>query len=597
MCGFIGEISFNKIAKENIDTANRQIECRGPDEKNIYENILDLNKNKINLFLIFNRLSIVELTKYGSQPMYDEILNTLIMFNGEIFNHQELKREILNSNKGITFKSANSDTELLLIGLSLYGDSFVHKLIGQFSFIFIDFNSLNLMMCRDRLGQKPLYFNLESDSLKFSSNLKALKDISQNADLDLSRISDYLSLNIFPGSKTMYKKILKVNPGQLIKLDLNTLKISNDYIYWNPDNYIDEKVFNYDEFLHKLNNSIEIRSKADVPVASFLSGGVDSTSIVKNLYDSDLEVNTFSVIYNDKKFDESEWIQKVVSKYRTNHISINLEKPSYNNVIQALDSLDEPYADPSVVPSYLLCKEISNHYKVAISGDGGDELFGGYLRTEKVLNRNNFYVNKLDRLYKIYPNILGTGANFYRYSQNPAQAYGSYLQDLKFLKLLDINKNLVYEDSFINNSYSSSRKSLIASDYQFYLPELMMLKVDRTSMKNSLEVRSPFVDHRLVEYMLSTNLESDSRLTHKKLLKDYLSNDFGSDFVNRRKMGFVFNVKNFIFENRNEIYDHIELLPFVEKKHLKKLFLFKNRTNSNRLWNLFTLSRNLFGGK
>ena len=138
MCGFIGEISFNKIAKENIDTANRQIECRGPDEKNIYENILDLNKNKINLFLIFNRLSIVELTKYGSQPMYDEILNTLIMFNGEIFNHQELKREILNSNKGITFKSANSDTELLLIGLSLYGDSFVHKLIGQFSFIFID---------------------------------------------------------------------------------------------------------------------------------------------------------------------------------------------------------------------------------------------------------------------------------------------------------------------------------------------------------------------------------------------------------------------------------------------------------------------------
>ena len=175
-------------------------------------------------------------------------------------------------------------------------------------------------------------------------------------------------------------------------------------------------------------------------LVSFLSGGVDSTSIVKNLYDSDLEVNTFSVIYNDKKFDESEWIQKVVSKYRTNHISINLEKPSYNNVIQALDSLDEPYADPSVVPSYLLCKEISNHYKVAISGDGGDELFGGYLRTEKVLNRNNFYVNKLDRLYKIYPNILGTGANFYRYSQNPAQAYGSYLQDLKFLKLLDLNK-------------------------------------------------------------------------------------------------------------------------------------------------------------
>ena len=597
MCGFIGEISFNKIAKEKINSANKQIECRGPDEKKIYQNFLDLNNNKINLFLIFNRLSIVELTKHGSQPMYEEILNTLIMFNGEIFNHQELKKEILDSNNGVTFKSANSDTELLLIGLSLYGESFVNKLIGQFSFIFIDFNSFDLIMCRDRLGQKPLYFNLESDSLKFSSNLNALKDISQNADLDFSRVSDYLSLNIFPGTKTIYKKILKVNPGQLIKLDLKTLKISSEYIYWNLNNYIDEKVFDYDEFLHTLNNSIEIRSKADVPVASFLSGGLDSTSIVKNLYDSNIEVNTFSVIYNDKKFDESKWIKKVVKKYKTNHISINLDKPSYDNVIEALDSLDEPYADPSVVPSYFLCKEISNHYKVAISGDGGDELFGGYLRTEKVLNRKKFYVNRLDKLYKIYPNILGTGAKFNRYSQNPAQAYGSFLQDLKFLKLLDLNKNLIYEDSFINNSYSSLRKSLIASDYQFYLSELMMLKVDRTSMKNSLEVRSPFVDHRLVEYMLSTNLDSDPRLIHKNLLKDYLLKDFGSDFINRKKMGFVFNVKNFIFENRNEIYDHIELLPFIEKKHLKKLFLFRSRTNSNRLWNLFTLSRNIFGSK
>ena len=180
-----------------------------------------------------------------------------------------------------------------------------------------------------------------------------------------------------------------------------------------------------------------------------------------------------------------------------------------------------------------------------------------------------------------------------RFNKNINLAYSSYLQDKKFLKLLGIELDKKFEESFMLENYSSKIKILINSDFKFFLPEMMLLKVDRTSMKNSLEVRSPFVDHRLIEYVMSINLENNHLMNKKNILKNYLRNDFGDDFVSRKKMGFVFDIEKFIYSHKNEISEEIKNLQIINKKLLKILLNNKNRINANRLWSLFILSKKI----
>lgn len=594
MCGFIGQVLNKKIDKNSLLVANSNIECRGPDETCYFGFENELSFKGLDTKLIFNRLSIVELSEAGRQPMFSKKFNTLILFNGEIFNHKELRKHILKSDNTINFVSSNSDTEVLLIGLSLFGEKFIKSLIGQFAFVFFNFNKNEIMMCRDRIGQKPLFYSVDKNGLSFSSNLKSLVQTSDKTSINESEISNYLSLNTIPSPETLFNNIYKLKPGELIKVNVAQKFSIEKIIYWNIDNYLSENTIDIDKFDSLLNDSINLRIDADVPVANYLSGGIDSTTIVKKLSDfgySDL--NTFSVVYDGNKFDESFWINKVVEKYNTNHTNINIPKPSFIDAVNAIDSLDEPYSDPSIVPSYLLARETSKFFKVALSGDGGDELLGGYLRTERILNRNYFLINKFDKLYKYYPPQFGTGAKFMRFNKNINLAYSSYLQDRKFLKLLGIELDKKFEESFMLENYPSKIKILINSDFKFFLPEMMLLKVDRTSMKNSLEIRSPFVDHRLIEYVMSIKLENNHLMNKKNILKNYLRNDFGDDFVSRKKMGFVFDIEKFIYSHKNEISEEIKNLQIINKKLLNILFNTKNRINANRLWSLFILSKKI----
>lgn len=592
MCGFIGTISLQQIDNEKIKLANKLIECRGPDHTS------SLQKNVGNKYfnLWFNRLAIIDLDEKANQPMYSDKFKTTILFNGEIYNHKALRQELIK--KGITFKSSHSDTETLLIGISYFGLNFIEKIRGQFSIAFLDELNNKFYLIRDRLGQKPLYVNFNNKRIDFGSNLISLLKISNHKSIDEQEIYNYLAYGISSSPKTLFKSITKVKPGEIVSIDLGENQFSiSQFNYWNIEDYQDEKSFNKEEFFDIFSESVSLRVEADVPVSNFLSGGIDSTSIVKNMLDKGKDINSFSVYIDNPKYDESEYIKQVVKKYNLNHEYVKITSEINNkDVFESLDCLDEPYYDPSVVPSYLLSREISKKYKVAISGDGGDELLGGYQRTILSLNKASIFKNLFSKLYFLYPAILGTGNKLLSNSNNLETRFRSFLEDQKLLNIFGIKAaqhNYASHLSFNNNNIY---KSLLIADYRFYLPEMMMFKIDRTSMANSLEIRSPFVDNKLIEYVMSTSTNYIDFENPKKILKNYLSEDFKDKFLNRRKQGFVFDVEDWVYNNLDLISDTISsgnVVDNLDKNIISKLKINKSRINGQRIWKLFVLENYL----
>lgn len=588
MCGFIGKITTSNIDYNLLEKANKYLVCRGPDSKEQF-NVLE---NNINYSLIFNRLKIVDLSDKANQPMHLEDYSASIVFNGEIYNHELLRKELEYS--GVKFRTNNSDTEVLLNGFRLHGKDFVNKLRGQFAFSYIDYKLQKVFLVSDRLNQKPLYYSIEHNSIIFSSNLRSLVSVNKSFNLNDDFITEYLLYGVISSPGTIFEKIKKMEPAQIIEIKLGSKTFEDkSYKYWNPESYLDSKKFNKDEFFDKFDDSVAVRTKADVPIANFLSGGIDSTSIIKNMHDKGENINSFSIVFDEKKYNEQEWSSKVADRYSTNHKEINASTNlSNDNIESALKSLDEPYSDPSVFPSHLIADKISDYYKVAISGDGGDELLGGYTRTVKTLQRKNqFFSHLVSYGYKIYPPFLGTGNFFLSKSRDLDQAYESFFKDEKFLKLLKVSEHNVKKNINLKKNVDDY-KALLLQDYKYYLPEMMMYKIDRTSMANSLEIRSPFVDHNLIEYVLSTSLDENNLNINKKLLKDYLRTDFSEEFVSREKKGFVFDVKSWVYNNLDYVNNFLnEGIYFkkVPKNTIKHLSIYKTRINANRIWRLFVL--------
>lgn len=587
MCGYIGKVSFNSIDHNQLKIANDLMICRGPDNTSSY-----IDKfNNVNYSLLFNRLKIVDLSDNANQPMLTEDSNYLVMFNGEIYNHSELRHELKKI--GAKFITKNSDTEVVLNGFRYLGKDFIQKLRGQFSICFIDKNKNKAYLVSDRLNQKPLYYFLQNETLTFSSNLRSLLKSLNHYSIDEKYINEYLMYGIVSSPNTIFKDIFKMMPGQIIEVEIERSKFNvNKNVYWDPKDHIDNNKFSKDQFFEIFEESIQIRKNADVPIANFLSGGIDSTSIIKSLNDKNEEINSFSVVFNEEKYNEQKWSRLVAEKYKTNHVEINASVDlDIDQISSALNSLDEPYSDPSVIPSYLISKKISKHYKVAISGDGGDELLGGYQRTNIALKNKSLISDLISKLYKFYPGILGSGNFFLSKSKNLNLLYESFFKDEKFFNLLKIENTHLNQIICIDESLDDF-KSLLLQDYQYYLPEMMMFKIDRTSMQNSLEVRSPFVDHKLVEYVLSTSLDINGLNIDKNILKNYLLKDFGTEFTTRRKKGFVFDLESWVFNNISYVSDTLNkginsyLIP---KNLISKLSINKSRINANRIWKLFVL--------
>ena len=595
MCGFLGKISFNEINKNLLEDGNKFTVCRGPDEcKRLFgkfESIFD-NSDNLNFDFIFNRLSILDLSDKGSQPMIYKSNQCISMFNGEIFNHKELRAEL--ESKGIKFNSSHSDSEVVLKGLSTYGLDYVKKLRGQFAIAFYNSSLKKLYLIRDRLGQKPLYYIANKHSISFASNLKSLISIEQDVNIKEKSLIEYLSYGIVPSPNTLFENYYKIEPGQILEIKLVKDNILlNQHKYWDPIDFLDNKKFNKNLLFDLIDESTNIRNKADVDIAYFLSGGIDSTSIIKSAIKENKTINSYSIIYDDKKYDESIYINEVSEKYKTNHTNKKLSNSDISKIInETISALDEPYADPSIIPTYAMCKEISKSYKVAISGDGGDEAFGGYTRFQKSIGRKR-NLRFLASLFNIYPYIFGTGNIFLRNSKNIIHSYSSFLVDKKLIKALGFKVPTTMESTIIPKNLNEIN-TIYLSDYYFFLSEMMLFKIDRMSMANSLEVRSPFLDNKLVEYMLSVNKNFLVSRNPKKVLKSRLIEDFSSVFINRKKMGFVFNVEEWVFANKKLIDSEVERLNLLKndfKRVIKKLSYYKSKTNGLRIWKLYILAK------
>lgn len=591
MCGYLGYISKNSnISNDDFKDANKYIECRGPD------NCISVNSNqnssiqllkKYNYNFTFNRLKIVDLADDANQPMYSEKYQSLILFNGEIFNHVELRKEL--ESYGEKFYTKNSDTEVLLIGLSKFGINYLNKLNGQFSVYFMKMDQQIAYLIRDRLGQKPLFYSIDENNLIFGSNLKALNKL-KNSEIYEYSIYEYLNFGVIPSPNTLYKNILKLEPATYIKIDLETFKTYKTK-YWELDKFQGNNVFDSDIFNSLYENSIKLRSQADVEVACFLSGGLDSSSIISNLAKQVNSVNTFSVNFKNTDFDESHHSKLVAEKFSTNHKGYDFYNDiSIDLIEKSIEIFDEPYSDPSTVPSFLISKLMSETYRVGISGDGGDELMGGYYRTQKLLKKR-FSIFP-EKLFNFYPSILGSGSNILSLSKNDFVAYKSFFSDKKLLNLLNID----YIDSFDryrDYKFLDNYKFFQFIELDFYLSEMMNLKVDRTSMANSLEVRSPFQDFRLVEYVYNTNSSGFQKIP-KFVIKDKLSQHFENEFINRKKQGFVFDTKNWVYdnlENINQTFQNGKIVTNIDENILTKLSRVRTTQNALRIWKLFFLEK------
>jgi len=590
MCGFTGCFSFQNISSQDIDEGNKLAVCRGPDnQKNIS------GSEGINFDLWFNRLSIIDLNDNANQPMVSSSLNSLIMFNGEIYNSNKLRQK--KELKNYDFKTSHSDTETLLAGLEISGIEFINNLEGQFSFIYWNKQEKKIFFVKDRLSQKPLYFNLNENTITFASNLKSILKILKNNHVNDNYIKQYIAYGVVFSPNTIFDNIHKVEPGHYLEIDyIDNIFKSTVNKYWQPFDFIGNKKFSQEEFLDIFSESVEKRLVSDVPIASFLSGGLDSTSIVKKISELGHRINTFSVVVDKSEINEESYIKEVVSKYNTNHSQIKVESSiSSKNVFEALDCLDEPYGDPSIVPSFLLSKLISQDFKVAISGDGGDELLGGYSRMKNHLVKRSKLKNLYSKLYKTYPPLFGTGTRLKSFSNDFLEAHKSYIEDEKLVGLLfDTQINSQSGINFIEDK--SLYKSVLINEYKYYLSEQMMFKVDRASMANSLEVRSPLVDNKLVEYILNTSHNYISKDSQKLPLVDYLKEDFDSSFLNRPKQGFVFDYHTWVFENFNLISDIIDNSELNKYFHANKIYMlnkFKTRINALRLWRIFVLANYL----
>jgi len=590
MCGYVGKFSINNFYSEDVYQANRFNICRGPDDLQTLEG----NQNNINYSMVFNRLSILDLTDKAAQPMQDGYGN-IIMFNGEIYNHKEL-RDYLES-RNIKFTSNHSDTETLLHGLKLLGTKFLKMAIGQFSIMYLNKNENTLTLVRDRVGQKPLFYYKNSQDLLISTNLKAILKLKKDFNIRDDSLKEYFDTGVISAPNTLFEEIYKLQPGEVVTISIEENFRHKKQKFWSigDTTLTDKKPFIQEEFKELLIDSVKIRQNADVKVANLLSGGIDSTTILKLAKENttSYSLNTFSITNKGTQYDETKWINDVITKYDISYekVDIDVDNIHLDLIDESIEAFDEPYSDPSTVPSYIIYKEISKHYKVAVSGDGGDELLGGYTRILKTLNRSKYKRSYLN----LYPAFLGSGNKLSINQQNLDDAYLSFFKDPKFLKLLNLQSyNL--EEKFIDFK-ESEYLSMINFDYRYYLPEMMMLKVDRASMANSVEIRSPFVDHRLIEYMLVSNFEVTNNEDQKNPLKKILSEDFTDTFINRKKMGFVFDLKKWIYGNSQYLSDFFNkesnLIGNLNPNIMSTLSINKSNMNAQRIWRIYFIEKYL----
>jgi len=555
MCGFAGY--FGNGSRPLLEKMLSAIGHRGPDDRGI--EIM----NQVGLG--HNRLSVIDLTSAGHQPMFDPERTVAIVFNGEIYNFRALRAKL---EQKYHFRSS-TDTETIIYAYKEYGTDCLMHLRGMFSFVIYDITKNLLFGARDRAGEKPLKYHVSDGMFAFASENKALLPVlGARPQADLNAINHYLTLQYVPAPFTGFKEIYKLPAGHYFIYQDEKLSIHK---YWSLD-YSKKLDVTENEceslILGKLKESIRIMLEADVPLGAFLSGGVDSSAVVALMSGcSSTPVRTFSIGFEDPKFDETRYAREVANRYGTNHTELVVDNGSAGEAFLGIaDHYDEPIADNSVLPTFLLSKLARQSVTVAMTGDGGDENFAGYQR-HNIVEFSNYYqrlpspVRRLvvDRaantLYRMMPTAFTERAK--RFSNTFDEPFHrKYLQYSCFFTTHE--KESIFSEEFRNSreytdtfnlfhqpchqNWSSLDKAL-ATDVHSYLPEDLLFKTDISSMAFALELRSPFLDHEFMELAakIPTGLKI-KRFEKKYLLKKLLVKEkiLPPEVVFRRKQGFNF---------------------------------------------------------
>lgn len=588
MCGILGYISTKKICSQaSFKTALDAMSLRGPDASGVFQ------ENAI--LLGHRRLSIIDTSEGANQPIKDASNRYVLVFNGELFNFQHL-RETKLSGFGIPFRT-HSDSEVLLYLLIHYGQSCLSWLSGFFAFAFYDTVSQTTLIARDRFGKKPLIYFQDEDQFIFGSEMKSILPLMPKRVINKESLFLFFQFNYIPPSRSILEGVHKLSPGHSLLIGSEGAEISTYYKInlsarnTAPVTYEDAK-----QQLHQLmQQSVQDRLISDVPLGAFLSGGIDSSVVVATAAKYTNQLRTFSIGYKDNPlFDESKYADLVAKKYNTDHEVFYLSERDYKEeILNVLDYLDEPFADSSCIPQYILCKKTKPKVTVALSGDGGDEVFAGYNKHRaEWMFRNNPLMALLAKsasplLKRLPQNKNSKIGNITR--KMVKLANGARLTDperyIQWCSILGEKEvSPLFTTSFQNSirqkliraehqKYSSHIKSndfneILLSDMQLVLPGDMLYKVDMMSMANSLEVRSPFLDHRIVDFafQLPASYKIDRQL-NKRIVQDAFRNDLPAELYNRPKQGFEIPLLNWFREDLNSfIFDDLLNPVFIEEQ-------------------------------
>lgn len=543
MCGILG----GNIDCWDYSNGIKALHHRGPDSHRV------VVKNKMTL--AFARLSIIDLSNSAMQPMSSADGKVTIVFNGEIYGYQKLREQLIKKQHFCS----ESDTEVILNAYMEYGDDFIHHIDGMFAIAILDEREGKIKLFRDRAGIKPLYYYVNGDMFAFSSELKAFNAAKGGMkwDIDYTGVYDYLFYGYIPEPKTLYKNCYKLRPAHKLVYDIRNKKIVCDDEYWkvliNPrkSRQREEKEL-AEELKELIHQSVQEQLVADVPVGTFLSGGIDSSIITYEANVLSPNIETFTIGFDEKAYDETYYAQILIDKYNLNAKRKILQTSDVSNLKEYLSGwYDEPFADTSAFPTYIVSKFAKEFVTVVLTGDGGDELFGGYSRYRFLAERAHKLKLNSHFLSKV-ANITGLRDAFYdldimQYFDTEFDCYLSHILLTRPEKTIDLKKQWRidpdYDETWHLKKYYHNDLPLMTRvcylDFKTYLPGDILTKVDRVSMANSLECRVPFLSKKIIEFAFSLSEEERASAGDlKKILKDAYKTELTEELLYRTKKGF-----------------------------------------------------------
>lgn len=593
-----------------LNRMNNVMVHRGPDMGEIY---LDDE-----IGLCHRRLSIIDLSEDGRQPMHTVDGRYTIVFNGEIYNFRDLRKEL--SQKGFSFQS-QTDTEILLLLYTEYGPSSLEKIRGMYAYAIWDNEEKSLFAARDRIGKKPLYYHQDGKKFAFASEIKSLLELETiSREIDSTSLIDYLKYLFIPHPKSIYKKIAKLPPGHYLLFENGRLTIREywDVSFAEPLTKISEQTIQ-EELLTVVREAVHCRMISDVPLGSFLSGGIDSSAVVKLMSEkNDSPVTTCTIGFDDEKSNEAVFAKEFANALHANHHEYYIQDEPAQIIKKLVWHFDEPFADSSMVPTYYVSQMARKNVTVVLSGDGGDESFAGYQkyvvdRIENLIRQwtPSFLLAGIGGIAGVFScfsamrraNALCTSARM-----DPVQGFyvtNTFISDHHLKKLLTpqvYNSIKEYDPSqHLTHYYNASDgpdhlSKILYTDLKLYLPGDILVKVDRMSMANSLEVRSPLLDHKVIE--LAARIPANLKLRNgekKYILKNSFAKILPHEVLYRKKHGFDAPINNWF---RNELKEMAETAFFKTERvaeyfqipFLKELWS-QHQTgraqNGTLLWTLF----------